>query len=164
MVAFDENALTEKRKYLCIIDERPKALFAEPWERLQLNCELIQSEDVLNKPYADENAALIAVLRQVLTDFQNDVKEVSSDNEVLAVCKMMVNQAITTALQRLEDSPAEATLLSTSKGLQFEHISFDKGNIRMMIDGDIITIELKLGSVLKKRLEWTGKILEYKND
>ena len=81
IVAFDENALTAKRKYLCIIDERPKALFADPWERLQLNCELIQSEDVLNKPYADENAALIAVLRQALTDFQNDVKEVSSDND-----------------------------------------------------------------------------------
>lgn len=58
IVAFDENTLTAKRKYLCIIDERPKALFAEPWERFRLNCELIQSEDVLNKPYADENVFL----------------------------------------------------------------------------------------------------------
>ncbi|MFC1737438.1 hypothetical protein ACFL1G_00110 [Planctomycetota bacterium] len=163
IVAFDENTLAAKRKYLCITDERPKALFADPWERLQLSCELIQSEDVLDKPYADENAALIAVLRQVLTDFQNDIKEVGSDNEVLAVFKMMVNQAVTTALQRLEDSPAEAALLSTTEGLQFEHISFDKGNIRMMFDGDIVIIDLQLGSVLKKRVEWTGKIFEYKD-
>jgi hypothetical protein len=36
MVAFDENGLTARRKYLFIVDERPKLLFVEPWEGLRL--------------------------------------------------------------------------------------------------------------------------------
>jgi hypothetical protein len=163
MVAFNEDLLTANRKYLFIVDERPKALFAKPWERMTLDCKMVLDEEIVNKPYANENEYRIGTLEQISNQFTNDIKEVSSDNEVIYTSQLLVNQAFSTILQVLQDSPAQASLLSTSEGMKFEHGSFDKGRIRMIIDQNIATVELQAGSVLKKRIEVTDKVLEYKS-
>ncbi|MHC4757958.1 MAG: hypothetical protein ACYTE8_04820 [Planctomycetota bacterium] len=163
MVAFNEDSLTAERKYLFFVDERPKAFFAKPWERLSFDCQLVLDEDILNKPYANENAYRIGIIEHISDQFTNDVKQVSSDNEVIYTSQMLVNQAFNTILQRLQSSPSEASLLSTSEGLKFDHISFDKGKIWMAIDQKTATIDLQMGSLVKKRLEVTDKLLEYKS-
>jgi hypothetical protein len=163
MVAFDEDFLTANRKYLFIADEKPKALFAKPWERMTLDCQMVLDEEILKKPYANENEYRIGTLEQISNQFTNDAKEVSSDNEVIYTSQILVNQAFSTIMQVLQDSPAQASLLSTSEGMKFEHSSFDKGRIRMIINQNIATIELQAGSVLKKRIEVTDKVLEYKS-
>jgi hypothetical protein len=163
-VAFDEDTMTAKRKYLVIVDERPKALFAQPWERLTLHCQLALDQEFLNEPYANENAFRTETLKQIANQFTNDMKEVSSDNEVVYTSQLLVNQALTTILQRLQDSPAEASLLSTIEGMTFEHISFDKGQVHMIIEGSIAKVELHMGSLLKPRLELEPELKEYQEE
>jgi len=163
MVAFDEDFLTANRKYLFIVDERPKALFAKPWERMTLDCQMVLDEEILNKPYANENEYRIGTLENISSQFMKDIKEVSSDNEVIYTSELLVNQAFSTVIQALQDSPAKASLLSTSEGMEFEHINFDKGRLHMVIDQNIATVELQTGSVLKKRVEVTERGIEYKS-
>jgi len=156
MAAFDEDTLTAERKYLVIVDERPKALFEQPWERLMMYAELVLDEEILNKPYANDNAFQTVIFEHISNQFTTDAKEVSADNEVIYTCQMVVDQAFSTVLQRLKDYPSEASLLDTADGMPFEHISFDKGQVNMIIDGNIAKVELKMGSLVKKRLELEG--------
>jgi len=125
MVAFNEDDLKAKRKYLFIEDERPKFLFLEPWEGLKFDCEVILKSEVLEEPYADENARLIAILQHVLDTFRLDIKEVAADNKALDICGMMVNQALETILVKLDSTPALATRINEDKGMTFNHINLD---------------------------------------
>jgi hypothetical protein len=150
MVAFDENQLTAQRKYLFIEDERPKVLFVEPWEGLAFDCEQVLTPEILSKPYANENARRIEILKWMLKSFRKDVGEVSQDNKDLEICGALVNQAIETVLVRLDSVPALATRLSEEQGVQFEHVNFGKGRIRMDIKDDIATVKIRLGSRVKK--------------
>ena len=150
MVAFDENELTARRKYLFVADERPKTLFVEPWESLRFDCEMVLEREVLDKPYANESARRIAILKQVLENFRKDIGELSQDNKVLVVSKMLVNQALEATLVKLDSSPALAIRLSEPDGIVFSHMSFDKGKTRMVIGDDVVTVKTRLGSLAKK--------------
>ncbi len=151
MVAFDEDSLTAQRKYFFLVDERPKLLFIEPWEGLMFNCEAVLGSDVLDKPYSNENARRIATLRQVLKNLHKDIDQVGKDNKTLATSGMLINQALETVLVKFDASPALAVKLDRPGGVEFEHTSFDKGKIEMLVAGDIATVKIKLGSFAKMR-------------
>lgn len=150
MVAFDENDLLAKRKYLMISDEKPKVLFTEPWEGLRFDCKMVLEGEVLEEPYSDDNARRIAIMNFARQMVRDDIEEVKSDNKAFEVCGAMINQALQTVLIDLEASPALATRLSDPQGLAFAHLSFGRGKIQMVDDGRIMTIKMRLGSFTKK--------------
>ena len=164
MVAFDEGTPTRdegytgsteyelkaRRKYLFVVDEKPKILFVEPRENLSFDCEMVLEAEVLDEPYANENAKRIAILRQVLENVRKDIDEVGPDNETLAVSGMLINQALEAVLVKLDNSPVLASELADKSGVQFDHISFDKGKIRMVVADDIVTVKMRLGSLVSK--------------
>jgi len=162
MVAFDADELTARRKYLLIVDERPKFLFAEPWASLVFNCEMALALDVLDEPYSNENERRIAILKRVQENARKDVEQVRLDNSTVDVCGMLINQVLEAVLVRLESSPVLASELTEPEGLSFEHINLDKGKIRAVFDGEMANVQIKLGSVLKKRVEWTGRSFKYR--
>lgn len=149
MVAFDENELTANRKYLLIINERPKVLFSEPWEGVTYDSEMVLETEVLDKPYADENARRIAILKQVLEDVRKDIAEVAPDNKMLDICGMLINQALQTVLVKLDSSPVLASKLSEPAGLDFGHPNLDRGKIQMLIEGDVVAVKMMLGSFVR---------------
>lgn len=150
LIAFDEDDLLAKRKYLMIEDEKPKILFTEPWEGMRFDCQMILEGDILDEPYSDENARRIAILKYVRQMTSDDIVEVKGDNKVFEVCGGMANQGIRSAILDLEDSPALAVRLSDEKGLAFTHISFGRGKIQMLIEDNIVTVKMMLGSFTKK--------------
>jgi len=150
LIAFDENESTARRKYLFVVDEKPKILFVEPREGLKFDCEVVLGSDVLGKPYTEENARRIAILKDILKNFRKDVGEVSPDNKELGIDGMLVNQALEAVLTKLDDSPAQAARLDEPNGIDFSHINFDRGKIRMVILDDVAAIKMKLGSSARK--------------
>jgi hypothetical protein len=146
MVSFDENELIAKRKYVFISDERPRQLFVEPWEGVDFGCQMVLSKEFLDEPYANENARRIAVLKQVEADTRKDTSEIGADNSMLSLCGMMAGQGMEAVLTKLSGSPAIASRLNKPKGVEFEHISFDKCRLRMVIDNDVVTVRMRLGS------------------
>ncbi|MHC4418045.1 MAG: hypothetical protein ACYSU6_05600 [Planctomycetota bacterium] len=150
MVAFDENALTARRKYFFLVDERGKALFG-PKRTLKFNCQLVLESEVLDEPYADKNARQIAILKQVLNDFRKDLDQVAEDNKTLDICGMLVNQTMETVLRKLNSSPALASNLGEAKGLDFDHITLGSGRISMIgIMDDMVSVNINISS-----LTWT---------
>jgi hypothetical protein len=82
MVAFDENELTAKRKYIFIVDDR-RNLLEEPRKDLSFDCEMVLDRSVIHAPYANESARRIAILRRVRKNADKDRAEVGSDNRML---------------------------------------------------------------------------------
>jgi hypothetical protein len=150
MVAFDENELMAKRKYVFICDELPKQLFVEPWEGVDFDCKMVLSRKVLDEPYANENARRVAILKEVGADVRKDTGEVGADNKSLKVYGMIICLGIDTVLTELDSSPALATRFTDPNGLEFEHINFDKGFMWMTVKDDVATVKMRLGSFAKK--------------
>ncbi len=157
MVAFDENRLTAKRRYLLIVDDRP-SLMEQPRKSLSFDCEMVMETEALDRPYANENARRIAILRQVLENARRDKDEVGEDNKTVAVCGMLINQALEAALVQLDSSPTLASKLSQASGVDFSHISLGRGKMRMLVDIDIVKVKMRLGRLVKK---WDTGAEEY---
>jgi len=153
MVAFDEDTMTAQRKYLFIEDEKPKYLFVEPRASARFDCQVVLEGEILDKPYSNENEKRIAIIRQVLENLHRDTDDVALDNKMIATALMTINQGFTSALVKLDASPAEAARLNNPNGLVFSNMSYDKGIIKYLLEGDIVTIEMNLGSITKKKID-----------
>ncbi len=149
IVTFHEDELTVQRKYFFVEDERPRTLPLLPRQKLRFDTEMVLEEDILEQPYANENARKIAILRHVLETFKQDIEQVKQDNRMLAATGMMVNRSILRVLQILDDMPVMAFKLAELDGLDFDHIVLGKGKIRMVIRDDIVKVKIKIGSVIK---------------
>jgi hypothetical protein len=150
LVSFDENDLLAKRKYLMIADEKPKVLLASPWTGLWFNCQLVLEGDILEQPYADENAHRIAMMKFARQATHDDIAEVKADNKAYEIAGGMINQAYEAVLAVLDQSPALAVRLSDEDGLDFADASFDRGTIRMTSDDKTMTVKMCLGSFTEK--------------
>jgi len=150
MVAFDEDELTAKRKYFFVVDEKAKGLLFWPRQSLTFESEMVLDKEVLDKPYANENARRIAILRQHSKNIRNDTDELAGDNKMLGICGMLINQTLETVLQKLDESPSLASKLSDVGGVDFDHITLGKGNLAMAISEDIVRVNVKVGSLAFK--------------
>lgn len=150
MVAFDENELTARRKYFFVMDEESKGFPFMPKRRLRFESKMIMEREVLGKPYADQNARRLAILRDIMANFDRDMDEVGVDNKQLDVCGMLVNQTLGTILQKLDESPVLASKLSDAKGVPFDHITLGKGRIRMDVARDIVDVKVRVDAFADK--------------
>ena len=151
MVAFDEDSLLARRKYLFVEDERPKTLlFTEPWEYAVLDCQIVLDREILDEPYGSEDERRIAVIREIKELFNTDISEVKEQYQLLVQLGPMVNQCFESALVQLDRSPVFARLLNTKEGIEFYHNSLDKGRIRMVIEDDVVTMRIMAGSIVKR--------------
>ena len=156
MVAFDEDQLTATRKYIFTINEKPKVLFNDTWPQFSYDSQAVLPADILDKPYADESSRRIAVLEYIQATLAKDMREVEADNKDLAALGMVINQTFDRLLIKLKESPALATKLDDEEALEFDHINMDKGKIGMVIEGDIVTVKMRVGSSYKKFKDLKG--------
>ncbi|MHC4890892.1 MAG: hypothetical protein ACYTEO_15665, partial [Planctomycetota bacterium] len=61
-----------------------------------------------------------------------------------------INQALETVLVKLDSSPVLATKLSEPGGVDFSHINLGRGKIQMLVEDDIVTVKMRLGSLVKE--------------
>lgn len=153
MVAFHEYRLNVIRKYFFLVDDKATSLPIGSGRGLRFDCEMALEKEVLDEPYVSENARQIAILRHVLDNIRNDIKGLGADvdapgqsNKMLNVCGMLINQAFEIALLKLDSSPVLATRLSEAGGFEFDHISFDKGRIKMVVEDDTVGVKIRLGA------------------
>lgn len=149
MAAFDENAMTTKRKYFFLADEKPKNIWVQPRRMLKFDCEMVMGTELFAEPYTDENARRIAILNKVLENIHSDIDQVSAEDKNLSICGMLINQTIETVLVKLESSPSLATRLNPIEGLDFDHITLGAGKIWMGIAGEIVNIRIMVDSYVR---------------
>jgi hypothetical protein len=146
MVAFDENALTAKRKYFFLVDDKPKSFWVQPKRRLKFDCEMVMGRELFEEPYANDNAKRIAILTKVLANVRSDIDQVGAEDKNISTSGMLINQTMKTVLTKLETSPALATRLNPSGGLDFDHITLGAGRIWMGSSGDIVNVKIRIDS------------------
>lgn len=149
MVAFDENALTAKRKYFFLIDEKPKSFWVQPKRMLRFDSEMVLGAELFNEPYVNDNAKRIAILRKILANVHRDIYDVGAEDKNLSTCGMLINQTMETILVKLESSPVLATKLNPVEGLDFDHITLGAGKIWMGASGDIVNVKIRVDSFLR---------------
>ena len=142
MAAFGGMELTAQRKHFFIVNDRPRSL--------QFDCEMVLESEVFGDLYVDENAKRIAMLKQVMENVRRDINEVGQDNKMFNICGMVINQTLRAILVKLGDLPMLASRLSEKSGLEFNHINLDKGKIRMVVDGDVVTVKMRLGALVRR--------------
>lgn len=149
MVAFDENALTAKRKYFFLVDEKPKSFWVQPRRKLTFDSEMVLGPDVFVEPYVNDNEKRIAILRKVLANVRGDIYDIGAEDKNLSICGMLINQTMETILVKLESSPVLATKLNPIEGLDFDHITLGAGTIWMGAAGDIVNVKIRVNSFVR---------------
>ena len=145
MAAFDQDSAVAVRKYGFVLEETAKGLNRQPNPGLRFDAELVLDAATLNEPYPNANAMRIAVLQKAALLFKADALEVSFDSVTLRNSTIMVNQALSNALNKLGQSPAEAARLSELEGMPFDHIILGEGRLRLLIQGEVIKLKIKAG-------------------
>jgi len=153
MVTFQENELNAIRKYFFIVDDKARSFQLSPSRGLRFDCEMVIGEEMLADPGTTENARRIAMLRNVLGNFHKDIVELRDDtdapdqeNKMLDICRMLINQTFEVILRELDSSPVLATRLSKAGGVEFNHVNFNKGKIKMVVGADIVIVKIRLGA------------------
>ena len=153
MVTFHEYQLNVIRKYFFTVEDRAGSLRARPRRGLRFDCEMVLDKKVLDESYTSENMRRIAILRYVLDSIRRDIKELGDDvdvpdqyNKKLDVCGMLINQTLELVLVKLDSSPVLATKLDSSDGVDFDHINFGKGKVRMIVKDDIVAFAMHFGA------------------
>ena len=153
MVTFDQYRLNVIRKYFFVVDDKAGSLGRRPRRGLSFDCEMALEKDVLNESHTSENLRRIAILRYILAQTHKDIKELGDDVDVpgqfnvkLDVCGMLINQTLELILVKLDSVPVLVTKLDSSDGVDFDHISFGKGKVRMIIKDDTVAFAMCFGA------------------
>jgi hypothetical protein len=153
MVIFSENELNVVRKYFFVVDDKTKSIQFEPNQGLRFDCEVELEKEVFADPDTSDNARRIEILRNVLNYFRKDMNELRDDldtpdqgNKTIDICRLLINQTFDVVLREIDRSPILASRLNQAGGVEFDHISFDKGKIQLIVKGDIAIVKIRLGA------------------
>lgn len=158
MVAFHEFRLNVIRKYFFIVDEGRTLLGIRSGRGMSFDCQTVLGKEVLETSYMSENTRRIAILRHVLENLRVDIKTLgvdtdspNQDNKMLSVCGMLINQTLELISIKLDSSPVLALRLESIDGIDFDHISFGKGKIRMVIQNDMAAVSFQFGDFVNAK-------------
>ena len=163
MVVFDEYRLTAKRKYFFLVDERaetvptqPGRYLVPPRKGLVFDSQFVVDPEILTTPYATQEAQKIAMIRWLAEQFQKDVTALIGGSDspargsaLIPISGMMMRQTFTGLLVELNKSPGLAQNLADARGMEFPHISMDKGRARLLVQDDLATLTLRVNFPLE---------------
>jgi len=152
-VAFDDATSQAYRKYAFIAN--PEATR----QSMRFDAELVINPNVINEPYANENARKVAILKSILTDFDSDITPLIKDSKTLNSSMLMVKQLMKGLIYQLDASPGLAANLENFSGMDFDHMNLGKGKTRMVIEDDVVKFKAMTGETVNdfhNRLDVAG--------
>lgn len=163
MIVFDEYRLTAARKYFFLVDEKAETapmdsriILIPARKGLVFDCQFVVDPEILTTPYATEDAQKVAMVRRLSEQFQKDVAALIGGTEtpargsdLIPTAAMMMRQTFTGLLIELQKSPGLAQELSSPRGMEFPHISMNKGRIRLLAQEDVATMTLRVNFPLQ---------------
>ncbi len=158
MVVFDEFRLTATRKYFFLVDEQAETApaaktqaFLPPRKGLVFDSEFVVDPQILTTPYATQEAQKIAMVRWLAEQFQKDMTALvggsgapARGSALLSTAGMMMRQTFTGLLVELDKSPGLAQVLADPQGMEFPHISMNKGRARLLTQNDLAAMTLRV--------------------
>lgn len=155
LCVFDQSDVKVRRKYFFYMDESafrtptpPKRCLIPPRGTLVFDTALVVSDE-LESPHASDTARNIAVFRYIRDKLREDCavthsRQSLANNEIVAVSGMLINQVLGSAQVKLDQSPSLASDLA-GKGMYFDHISLNRGRVRLKIQGKVALMRIEVG-------------------
>lgn len=178
LVVFDEYRLTAKRKYFFLADEQaetvptqPGQYLVPPRKGLVFDAQFVVDPEILTTPYATQEAQKVAMVRWLAEQFQKDMTALLGGSDtpargstVLSTSGMMMRQTFTGLLAELGKSPGLAQMLADESGMEFPHVSMDKGRARLLAQDDVGAATIRVNFPLdplqtpggSEGVGWTG--------
>lgn len=157
MVAFDEYRPSAARKYFFFVDDRPAKLIRRAKRGLRFDCQMVLTDEVLNGTYESESAKEVAILKNIIGSLRGDINELvagaeapGQSNKALDVNGMLMNQVFEMIFLKLDSAPILATNLSRPDGIEFDHITFNKGRVYMVVYEGVARIKIRLGTFVSE--------------
>jgi len=151
LVTFDQYSPNVIRKAFFVVNDKETSLGTSTTRSLTFDCQTVLPTEILAKRYVSESSRQIDILKHVFSSIRSDIGELGTgtdqSNQMLSVCGMLLNQTFDITLRRLESSPVLATRLSEPGGVRFDHINFNEGATRMIVEADIATVHIRLGAL-----------------
>ncbi len=143
-VAFDDESFTAQRKYFLTVDEKPWHPFAER-QKLRFDAWMVFPQEVLEESYPSESARRIALLKKTIEYYRDDMVMLRREARVIDSGSMLVNQVFSNMLYQFEKSPSFTDTLASLDGVWFDHITLNKGRVRMVEQDGIVKVKIKIG-------------------
>ena len=156
-VAFDEYRMTARRKYFFCSDERAvapddlKGPTTPAPGTLIFDAQFVIDPEIATTPYATDEAKKIAIVRWLAERCKGDVRNlagraaaVTQTDDIVSTAGLMMNQVFQGVLVELDQSSALAKTIGTEQGIEFPHISLDKGRIRLLVAEGIGTVAIRV--------------------
>jgi len=151
MVGFHEYKLSVVRKYFLLVDER---IGGRAERGLRFDCQMLIPKEIASGEFSSEADKQVSLLKAVRDTLLKDVSTLSGGaeaaaqaNKTLDLCGMILKQTFELVLVKLADSPVLVPQLASAEGVAFEHINFDKGLIRMVTQGQVVSVSIRLGAM-----------------
>jgi len=158
VVVFDEYRLTATRKYFFLVDEKAEttpahsATYLVPRRKgLVFDAQFVVDPEILTTPYATEDTQKVAMIRRLAEQFQKDAAALVGGSDapargssLIPTAAMMMRQTFTGLLVELAKSPGLAQNLADPRGIEFPHISMNKGRVRLLTQDDLATMTLRV--------------------
>lgn len=154
LIAFHEHELSVVRKYFFVVDEKVEKMFTQG-RGLRFDCEMLLDNEALDEIRAANELKQIALLSRLLANLDSDVAGLGGDadtpgqdNKMLDVNVLLIKQVFETILRGLDRSPVLATRISDPDGIEFDHINFGRGKIRVWAEGNIAVVKVRIGALV----------------
>ena len=154
LIAFHEYELSVVRKYFFVVDEQVEKRFTQD-RGLRLDCQMLFTQNELDEISASKEAKELALLRRVFANLESDAAKLGGDaetpgqnNKMLDISVLLIKQVFDTVLRDLDRSPVLAARISDPNGVDFDHLNFGRGKIRVQAEGNTAVVKIRLGALL----------------
>jgi len=155
MVTFHEFELSVIRKYFFVVDEKVEKT-VRYGRGFRFDCQMLMNQDEIGAIIDATEAKQTAVLRAVIENLDKDVEKLAGgidtpgqENKSLDISVLMIKNVCRTVLREMERSGVLATKISSPEGIEFEHINFGRGKIRIWSEGgNTALVKIRLGALL----------------
>lgn len=107
--------------------------------------------DVLSSPYASEPERMIAIIRFLAQQLQQDIQLLGvedtqmRDADIVGVHGLFMNQVFRDILVEVKKFPVLTRQLQDPKGVTFKSLSLGGGTIKLKVDADLATVRIEMG-------------------
>lgn len=155
MVTFHEFELSVIRKYFFVVDEKVEKTITQG-RGFRFDCEMLMNQEEIGEIITATEAKQTAVLKAVLDNLDKDVGELAGgidtpgqENRMLDISVLLIKNVCKAIIREMERSGVLATKISAPEGIEFDHINFGKGRIRIWAEGgNTALVKIRIGALL----------------
>jgi hypothetical protein len=120
---------------------------------MTFDCQVVLDQELMDRLYTSETVRRIEILKRISENLRGDIDvlgvntdSVNQENKMLNVCGMLINQTLELVLLKLDSSPVLTMKLNSADGIDFDHINFGEGKVRMVVQDDMAAVSFRFGA------------------